>query len=49
MGLRRTCADVRFLGSYPRDGAGENKPLPPGRDDGSFADATAWLAALRGS
>src|SRR4051812_13805239 len=46
--LRRICADVRYLGSYPRDGAGENKPLPPGRDDASFADATAWLAALRG-
>jgi prephenate dehydratase len=47
--LRRICADVRYLGSYPRDGARDNKPLPPGRDDASFADATSWLAGLRGS
>jgi prephenate dehydratase len=47
MGLRRTCADVRFLGSYPRaDG------VPPteayGTANGDFADAAAWLRSLRG-
>jgi prephenate dehydratase len=45
--LRRICADVRYLGSYPRDRGGENKPLPPGRDDDSFAAAESWLAGLR--
>ncbi|HEY2172264.1 MAG TPA: prephenate dehydratase [Mycobacteriales bacterium] len=44
--LRRICADVRYLGSYPRaDGA--PKPLPPGREDTDFADAAAWLTRLR--
>jgi prephenate dehydratase len=46
--LRRICADVRYLGSYPRDGHGEQKPLPPGRDDAAFADAAGWLRQLRG-
>ncbi|HVF05325.1 MAG TPA: prephenate dehydratase [Frankiaceae bacterium] len=44
--LRRICAEVRFLGSYPRaDGA------PPvvrrGATDDEFRDAAAWLAAIR--
>jgi prephenate dehydratase len=46
MGLRRICADVRFLGSYARlDGA-----MPPVRDgtsDKDFDDARAWLDRLR--
>jgi prephenate dehydratase len=46
--LRRICANVRYLGSYPRGGPGEPKPLPPGRDDAAFADAAAWLRQLRG-
>ena len=46
-GLRRICADVRFLGSYPRGGPGEPPRLPPGRDDAAFADAAAWLGRLR--
>ncbi|HYT10329.1 MAG TPA: prephenate dehydratase [Mycobacteriales bacterium] len=45
--LRRICADVRYLGSYPRGGPGEPPRLPPGRDDAAFADAAAWLARLR--
>jgi prephenate dehydratase len=45
--LRRICADVRYLGSYPRGTPGEPPRLPPGRDDAAFADATAWLARLR--
>ena len=47
-GLRRICADVRFLGSYPRAGHGDEPPRrPTGLADRDFADATAWLARLR--
>jgi prephenate dehydratase len=46
MGLRRVCADVRFLGSYAR--ADGNKPrVRPGVSDVEFRDATAWLARIR--
>jgi prephenate dehydratase len=45
--LRRICADVRYLGSYPRAEPGDRPVLPPGRDDAAFADAAAWLARLR--
>lgn len=46
MGLRRTCADVRFLGSYPSaDGAVTE--VNPGTADADFSDASAWLARLR--
>lgn len=45
--LHRVCADVRYLGSYPRGGpASAPQPLP-GRDDASFAAARAWLDTLR--
>ena len=46
--LHRVCADVRFLGSYPRAGGAE-RPVspPPGTSDADFADAAAWLARLR--
>jgi prephenate dehydratase len=44
--LRRICADVRFLGSYPRaDGAAPT--LRTGVADEDFRDAAAWLASLR--
>ncbi|WP_278247769.1 prephenate dehydratase [Intrasporangium flavum] len=46
MGLRRVCAEVRFLGSYPRADGG----LPgtrPGTSDDDFRAARAWLADLR--
>jgi prephenate dehydratase len=50
-GLRRICARVRFLGSYPRHrlpGAGETPvPPPPGGSDREFTDAAAWLARIR--
>lgn len=46
--LHRICADVRYLGSYPRAGEARNKPLPPGRDDTAFAAAAAWVRTLRG-
>jgi prephenate dehydratase len=45
--LRRICADVRFLGSYPRaDGIAPT--LRTGVSDADFADAAAWLGRLRG-
>jgi prephenate dehydratase len=51
-GLHRVCADVRFLGSYPRatvPGAAGDRPVPSptGTADADFADAAAWLARLR--
>ncbi|MFP5282465.1 MAG: prephenate dehydratase [Actinomycetes bacterium] len=46
MGLHRICADVVFLGSYPR--ADRVEPLvPPGTANADYADAAAWLARLR--
>lgn len=46
MGLRRTSADVRFLGSYPR---ADNKPSSDraGTTAADFADARGWLERLR--
>ncbi|SDY17421.1 prephenate dehydratase [Micromonospora pattaloongensis] len=50
-GLRRICADVRFLGSYPRHrwtATGDRPvPAPAGLSDVDYADAAAWLARLR--
>lgn len=50
-GLRRICADVRFLGSYPRhrdaDEPGPAAASPPGRTDADFAEAATWLARIR--
>ena len=44
--LQRICADVRFLGSYPRrDGVVET--VPPGRADKDFHVAHEWLDRLR--
>lgn len=44
--LRRVCADVRYLGSYPRrDGA--QGSIPSGRRDPDFVDARSWLARVR--
>jgi prephenate dehydratase len=44
--VRRICADVRYLGSYPR-ADGKPATIPAGRDDAAFRDAGAWLARLR--
>jgi prephenate dehydratase len=53
-GLHRVCADVKFLGSYPRaSNPGELQPpkptadASPGTSDEDFAESTAWLARLR--
>jgi prephenate dehydratase len=46
MGLRRVCAEVRFLGSYPRKDGGSTS-VRPGTSDTEFAGAAAWLSRLR--
>ncbi len=46
-GLRRVCADVRFLGSYPRAVPDGQAQAPQGTADADFADAAAWLARIR--
>lgn len=46
MGLRRVCADVRFLGSYERHD-GKAPTIRPGTTDGEFESAAAWLSRLR--
>ena len=53
MGLRRTCADVRFLGSYPMAGepassrqAAADRALEE-RADAEFTDAAQWLDRVR--
>ncbi len=51
-GLHRVCADVRFLGSYPRatvPGSVGDRPIPAplGTADADFAEAAAWLARIR--
>ncbi len=46
MGLRRVCADVRFLGSYPR-ADGVQITLRTGTADTDFDSAAIWLAGLK--
>lgn len=46
MGLRRICADVRFLGSYERVDK-VSPQLRMGTTDADFRDAAAWLARIR--
>lgn len=44
--IRRECADVRFLGSYPRaDGVAAAERA--GTSDLDFADAHAWVERIR--
>ena len=45
--LRRLCADVRFLGSYPT-ADGSVPAERTGTSDKDFADAATWVASLRG-
>lgn len=47
MGLRRVCADVRFVGSYPA-ADGIRPHVRRGTDDAEFAAAAGWLARIRG-
>lgn len=46
LGLRRTCRDVRFLGSYPR-ADGHVAAVPVHADDQAYAQARSWLEGLR--
>ena len=45
MGLKRVCADVRFVGSYPRHNQGPT-PAPVGTTDADYAAAADWLRSL---
>jgi len=47
MGLKRVCAQVRYLGSYPR---ADRKPITPmvGTSDAEFVAARAWMDGLLG-
>ncbi|WP_299518561.1 prephenate dehydratase [uncultured Serinicoccus sp.] len=45
LGLRRTCRDVRFLGSYPR-ADGQTRPVPVHADEQAYAEARSWLEGL---
>lgn len=44
-GLKRICADVRYLGSYPRHGATQSQ-LREGVSDADYAQAKAWFGSL---
>jgi len=53
-GLHRVCADVRFLGSYPRAAAPSHAvapstgtSAPPGTSDEDFAQSVEWLKRIR--
>jgi prephenate dehydratase len=45
--IHRICADVRFLGSYPR-ADGVQAPVPTGRADADFTAAAQWLRGVLG-
>jgi len=47
MGLRRTCAEVRFLGSYPK-ADGTAPEVGAGTSNADFMDAAQWLTSIRG-
>jgi prephenate dehydratase len=47
VGLKRVCADVRFVGSYPA-AHGTAVRVSPHTTDQSFAEARSWLRGLRG-
>lgn len=44
-GLHRVCAEVRFLGSYPR-AEGGTTPVPESATSGAYAASRAWLERL---
>ena len=46
VGLKRTCPQVLFMGSYPAAHA-EVTPILPGTSDQDFEDAQQWLERLR--
>ncbi|MFC7490366.1 MULTISPECIES: prephenate dehydratase [unclassified Knoellia] len=46
MGLKRVCAEVRFLGSYPREDGAQTEVAPLTGDE-DFSAARNWLHSLR--
>ncbi len=46
MGLKRICAEVRFLGSYPRADR-QQATVGPRASDADFAGARDWLVGIR--
>ena len=46
MGLKRICAEVRFLGSYPRADR-QRASIAPLTSDEDFAVARDWLSEVR--
>ena len=46
MGLRRICAEVRFLGSYPRADR-QRASIAPLTSDADFTAARSWLEGIR--
>lgn len=46
MGLKRVCAGVRFVGSYPRADGVETQ-VSAGTQDDDFIEARSWLGSLR--
>ena len=46
MGLRRVCAEVRFLGSYPRADR-QRASIAPLTSDADFSSARDWLTGIR--
>ncbi|MDQ6715639.1 MAG: prephenate dehydratase [Actinomycetota bacterium] len=48
MGLRRVCAQVRYLGSYPRADRQPSDQSRVGTSDADFVRARDWLIGLRG-
>lgn len=46
-GLRRTCRDLRFFGSYPR-ADGHAQPVPDHADEAAYASAVDWVRGLSG-
>jgi len=45
--LRRTCLDVRFLGSYPRADGEQATPMRRATSEAEFRDGAAWVERLR--
>ncbi|MFE9106513.1 prephenate dehydratase [Actinomadura geliboluensis] len=46
MGLRRVCADLRFVGSYPRADS-VSPEIRRGTHDADFTEAADWLSSIR--
>ncbi|MCJ7827037.1 MAG: prephenate dehydratase [Demequinaceae bacterium] len=47
IGLKRTCRQVLFLGSYPAASGAQPTPIDPGTSDIDFEAARKWIETLR--